>query len=257
MADPQVFPIGSFVTGITRLRYKGGASPQSLYDLQNGYVDQAGMPTNRPGTTFNTTLPAGTKGLCAFQGKLHVFALSAKTMPSGYVCDILIHPDPSFAGTLDRIYFAKPFLGFLYVVAGFSDGNVYHYWLQSKGTWKADTQYLLTDAAQPTVPNGFIYKPTSTDNPNAWMPSTQYLVGDVVQPTTYNGYKYTAIEVDGTGAASGTTEPSWIASVGAQVIEDVDAPTSSGTAPPPAPSSGGSPAGPRYDGIFTKGSTSV
>ncbi len=247
MADPQVFPIGSFVTGITRLRYKGGPSPQSLYDLQNGYVDQAGMPVNRPGTTFNTTLPAGTKGMCSFQGKLHVFALSAVSVPTGYVCDILIHPDPAFAGTLDHIYFAKPFLGFLYVVAGFSDGNVYHYWLQSTGSWAANTVYQGSQSVQPTAPNGFLYKPTSTVNPPAWSPNVLTAVGAVVQPTVANGFQYTCIEADGANPSTGTVEPTWPTTAGATVNDIND---NAATPTPPAPStSTGSPAGSRYDNL--------
>lgn len=249
MADPQIFPIGSFVTGITRLRYKGGANPQSLYDLQNGYVDQSGMPTSRPGTDFNITLPAGTKGLCAFQGKLHVFALTAiDPGSSAYVVDILIHPDPSFTGTLDHIYFAKPFLGFLYVSAGFSDGSVYHYWLQSKGVWLANTMYNTGDLVSPSTPNGFLYKATTANNPPAWAPSVQTAVGDIVQPTIYNGFQYTAIEVDGTNPATGTTEPTWPTSNGATVDDDNDTANTT-VIPVTVPPATGSPAGSRYNNI--------
>lgn len=246
MADPQVFPIGSFVTGITRLRYKGGASPQSLYDLQNGYVDQAGMPTNRPGTTFVATLPAGTKGLCAFQGKLHVFALSAINPGNSlFVVDILIHPNPAFAGTLDHIYFAKPFLGFLYVVAGFSDGNVYHYWLQSTATWKASTAYQNGQRVQPSVPNGFTYTPSSPVKPPAWSPNVLTAVGAVVQPTVYNGYQYTCIQADGANPSTGTVEPVWPTANGATVNDIND---NAATPTPPATTTPtGSPAGSRYN----------
>lgn len=247
MADPQIFPLGGFVTGITRLRYKGGASPQSLYDLQNGYVDQSGMPTNRPGTTFSETLTTGTKGLCSFQGKLHVFALTAISVPTGYVCDILIHPDPAFAGTLDHIYFAKPFLGFLYVVAGFSDGSVYHYWLQSVGAWKADTVYQITQSVQPTVANGFIYTPSSLANPVAWAPNVLTAVGAVVQPTVYNGYQYTCTEADGTNPSTGAIEPVWPTANGA-TVNDINDNAATPTAPTTIPPTG-SPAGSRYDNL--------
>jgi hypothetical protein len=247
MADPQVFPLGGFVTGITRLRYKGGASPQSLYDLQNGYVDQSGMPTNRPGTTYNATLTAGTKGLCAFQGKLHVFALTAISVPTGYALDILIHPNPAFAGTLDHIYFAKPFLGFLYVVAGFSDGSVYHYWLQSVGAWKANTIYQANQNVQPTVANGFLYTPSSVSNPVAWAPNVLTSVGAVVQPTVYNGFQYTCIEADGANPSTGSIEPVWIAANGA-TVNDINDNAATPGAPTTTPSTG-SPAGSRYDNL--------
>jgi hypothetical protein len=239
--------LGPLKAGITRLRDKGGASPESLFDLLNGYVDASGAPTSRDGTSVDHTLPAGTKGLCAFQGKKHVFALQAIDPGSAeYVVDILIHPDPAFAGTLTAIHFAKPFLGFLYVVAEFSDGNVFHYWLQAKAAWQPDTVYLNGQAVRPSTPNGFIYSPTTSDNPSAWQPSTAYALGDAVQPTTYNGFKYVLVELDGDSPTSGATEPVWLTSEGALVTEDVD-----NTPAPSSPSngSGGSPAGSRYDNL--------
>ena len=207
------FPIGSFKTGITRLREKGGPAPDSLFDLVNGYVNAAGAPVSRFGTTLQKTLPAGTKGLCIFKGKRHVFAMTAIDPGStDYVVDILIHPDPAFAGTLVAIHFAKPFLGYLYVVAEFSDGQIFHYYLQANDAWQATKFYKIGDTVRPTVINGFVYAPTSQNNPPAWSPDTTYAIGDVVQPSQYNGYAYTVVDASGSPATSGSTEPSWIAS---------------------------------------------
>lgn len=239
--------LSSLTAGITRLREKGGASPSSLYDLVNGFVDESGAPTVRDGTVVEAVLPTGTTGMCAFGGKIHVFALAAVDVGSDYVCDILIHPDPGFIGAIKKIHFAKPFLGFLYVVAEFSNGDVYHYWLQSKGAWKADTNYQIGDLVQPTTPNGFLYRATVAGSPIAWAPGVQRAVGDVVQPTTANGWKYTVVEVDGDNPASGTVEPTWPTTDGAQVVEDVDS-TPAPSQPTGGSGSGGSPAGPRYDG---------
>jgi hypothetical protein len=206
------FPLSQLTTGITRLRDKGGASPTSLYDLLNGYLDASGTPTSRDGTSVDAKLPTGTKGLCTFQGKKHVFALTAiNPGRSDYVVDILIHPNPAFTGTLKAIHFAKPFLGFLYVVAEFSDGNIYHYWLQSKAAWTANTIYKTGDAVRPTVVNA-----------------------------------------DGTNPSSGATEPTWIASEGALVTEDVD---TSAQPSAPAPAASGSPAGSRYDNSYVNNVT--
>ncbi len=55
--------------GINRLRVKGGADPSTLYDLVNGYVDQAGVLCSRPGTENTVVLPGGaTKGMCDQRG---------------------------------------------------------------------------------------------------------------------------------------------------------------------------------------------
>lgn len=231
--------------GMTRLRDKGGASPDSLYELTNGYIDASGAPTSRPGTMLVHSLPAGTVGLCAFKGKHHVFAMSnIDPGTPDVVVNILKHPDPSFAGTLKEIHFAKPFLGYLYVVAEFSNGDVFHFWMQSLGVWKAGTVYKNGDAVAPSVPNGYFYKATTTTAPPAWAAGVQRKVGDVVQPTVYNGWQYTVVEADGENPASGSTEPAWLTTEGALVYEDVDA-----TPTAPAPGGGGSPAGDRYDNL--------
>lgn len=208
--------------GMTRLRDKGGASPESLFELTNGYVDASRSPTSRPGTRLDYILPAGTKGLCAFGGKLHVFA----TQPidpgnSLYVVNILKHPDPTFAGGLLKIHFAKPFLGFLYVVAEFIDGNVYHYWLQSPNVWAANTIYGLDALVQPSVPNGFFYRTATKSPAPAWAPGQPKAIGDVVQPTTPNGWEYVVTEVTGT-PTTGATEPAWPTAEGAQIFEGTD-----------------------------------
>jgi hypothetical protein len=88
------------------------------------------------------------------------------------------------------------------------------------------------DIIEPSTPNGMAYQATGDDHPPAWQPQQQYAVGDEVQPSAYNGYKYRLIEADGDSPASGTTEPDWTATEGAQVVEDVDnTPQSSATAP--------------------------
>jgi len=207
---------------MTRLRDKGGASPESLYELTNGYVDASRAPTVRPGTVLDTTLPAGTKGLCAFAGKLHVFA--AEPIDSGnlaYVVNVLIHPDPTYVGGIYKIHFAKPFLGLLYVVAEFDDGGVYHYWLQVPEVWKPNTIYGLNTIVSPTVPRGFVYQTATKSNAPAWAPNQAKALGDVVQPTTPNGWEYVVTDVTGT-PTTGDTEPAWPTAEGAQVFEGID-----------------------------------
>lgn len=237
--------LNALKAGINRIRTKGGADPSSLYDLINGYVTIDGSIQSRPGTTRHAVLPAGTRGLCAFNGAMVVFSGSAKTgLPAGYSCEVLVHPTDD-TQEIAEIHFAAPFLGFLYVVAEFSDGQVFHYWLQSNDPWQASTVYLTSDTVRPASVNGFIYRPTTSNNPAAWAPNTTYAVGDQVQPTIYNGYAYEVVEIDGDTPDSGNTEPTWIASEGALVYEDVD------NTPASTATSGGnsSPGGSRYDNL--------
>lgn len=221
----SVVTLGGLKGGMSRLREKGGASKDTLYDLVNANVDASGSVRARPGTSVAYTLPAGTKGLCAFDGKLQVFAAtSISNIPDGVQLNILRHPDAGFAGEIAEIHFAKPFKGALYVVAEFDDGNVYHYWLNPAAAWVLKKIYFDGDVVQPTAGNvGYVFTPAPTVQPDAWQPNVKRAVGDVVVPTVPNGFKFTVTDVTGDNPVSGDIEPSWTASDGAVVYEDVNA----------------------------------
>jgi len=211
--------------GITRLRDKGGASPDSLYDLLNGYVTAARTIKARGGTRIDYQLPASlTKGLVYFRGQFVVFASDPLAIAQpGYAVEILKHPDAQSTATLVDIHFAMPFLGYLYVVAEWSDGSVYHYWLQVAETWQPSTMYFEGDTVAPIVLNGYAYvAERQTPAPPVWAAGVARAVGDKVIPTTGNGYQYTVIETVGANPSSGSTEPAWPTSVGATVTENSD-----------------------------------
>ena len=205
---------------MTRLRSKGNAAPNTLYDLLNGYITLSGTIKPRPGTQTDITLPADTVGLVSHKCRLYVFSHEPKTTsnPDKYVVAVLRHPtDPT--QTLSKIHFASPFMGFLYVAAEFADGNVWHYWLEELDAWSANTDYKEGDRVVPTTENGYAYRATRPGSPNAaWQASTQYALNDVVEPTVANGFKYTAVAVTG-DPVSGENEPTWPEESGAQVIE--------------------------------------
>lgn len=231
--------------GIVRLRTKGGASPRSLYDLLNGYVTAARTVQVRPGTIRTASLPAGTKGLTAFDGELHVFSSSVIVVPTGFVSHVLTHPE-YFDGiaspgdyALAQIHFAEPFLGFLYVVAEFVNGDVYHFWLQSGGPWEANKIYRNGDIVEPTTPNGLAYQATRLSAPlPSWAANVPRADGDMIEPTTYNDYFYTVVDTVGANPASGATEPTWPEADGARVFEDTEGVLADGrgtTTPPTTP----------------------
>lgn len=233
--------------GIDRRKTKGGASQKTLYDLVNGYVDATGSIVSRPGTVETHILPAGSRGMCAFEGGLVVFSSVNLTMPAGVTNEILTHPSNP-AATLVEIHYAGPFLGSLYVTAEWSDGGVFDYWLQSAPTWAANTNYELYDLVSPTALNGLTYKAHRLTPPgDLWTANTEYAVGDVVEPPVFNGYEYVCIEAYGSPARSGSTEPEWPAADGATVTEEADLTPSDGggqTVPPPgAPPRYGNPGG--------------
>jgi len=217
---------------MTRLRDKGGASRDAAYEITNGFVDASGSPTQRPGTKwmFNWADPRlgkgaqanQTKGLMFFKGVFYRFT-SGNGAGSGivsgggatYVILVLRHPTSTTA-TLSKIHYAKPMLGFPYVVAQFSDGLVAHYWLQNPPSWKANTFYAPNSLVQPTTPNGFYYQAVPwTPLPAAWTPLLQHNLGDVVQPTAPNGYRYYAQQLaSGFGAQTTTTASATVPAIG-------------------------------------------
>lgn len=224
--------------GIDRLRTKGGARADSLYDLVNGRLTEARTVVARPGTTRTFTLdPDFTAGLVYFDGGYHTFSWLTTSVPSGVTLHVLLHPDatPSNEIAIRKIHFAAPFMGALYVVAEFVDDSVHHYWLQEATTWEANKVYTYGALVEPAVKNGLVYRATRIGPPNpSWAPGVQRSDGvsgpyeqSVIEPTVYNDYYYSCIDTQGSNPVSGQTEPTWPTSPGATVIEDTEAAASS------------------------------
>jgi Concanavalin A-like lectin/glucanases superfamily len=193
------FPLTVLNGGINRLRVKGGASASQLYDLQNGYITNAGSISPREGTIRAATLTSATVGLAANNGVFNIFSntftTSTAVVPAGYQLNVLVDPVNSTASPT-IIWFAKPFMGFLYVVAQFSDSNIYHYWLQSNGTWTSNTVYKTGNIVTPIVQNGLAYQAVRDFPPNpTWSANAVVLAGAFVEPTQYTGFAYKSISV--------------------------------------------------------------
>jgi hypothetical protein len=321
------FPLTVLKGGINRLRIKGGASPSTLYDLLNGFIDITGAVQMRPGTDRNATLDDTTAGLCFFEDSFNVFSNALPSVPAGYTGNVLVNPeassavaisfaspgivtwpdhglaigtpvifevssggtlpaplvagtayyissidytddsfalDASLGGAIDTtnvgsgtfnataytddavaiIWFAQPFMGFLYVVAQFESGVVAHFWLQSSGPWAPDTVYQADQIVTPlAAPNGFAYQATRVSQVNpTWAPEISTADGAQVEPVVPNGYYYVASDVIGVTPHTGETEPTWPAYIGGVVQEYGDYATtvtpavSSGAAAPLATS---------------------
>jgi hypothetical protein len=238
----RAVPLATLKTGITRLRDKGGAQSTSLYDLVNGFVDDSGSPTIRPGTRqYHRITTSNTKGCATFNNKIVVF--SHQVVDPGhddFICMVLRHPtDPN--ALIEKIHYAKPFKGEMYVVAEFDDETTWHYSVKEPEAWQANHVYMEGGVVQPTVPNGYTYMATRLGPPNPlWAPNVERAVGDRVEPTEANGYYYEVTDTQGDNPKSGATEPTWIAAEGAIVYEDASGST---VTPPTYPGDGG----PIYD----------
>jgi hypothetical protein len=264
-------PLTTIRGGINRLRTKGGARADTLYDLLNGYVTEAGTVLVRPGTERMAELHPRTRGLCAFGGKLYTFCDVPVEVPEGYMLAVLTHPAPPDSGDywysadpygalaevpIKTIHFSEPFLGGLYVVAEFdvdTDGDgvddVFHYWLQPGTPWEAETQYSAGDLVEPSVPNGFLYRASRLGDPYPpWQPDEPRYdgIGDayaqsIIEPTVANGFYYVCVETKGLNPRSGTVEPTWPTFKSGVVIERTDTglpPDVPIDSPPPPPAGG-------------------
>ena len=379
-------PLTTVKGGISRLRTKGGARADTLYDLVNGYCTDEGTIVSRQATRRIAKLRPSTRGLCSYNGQLHTFCYQSVYVPDGFVLNIIVHPDiineddpadftmvaakyeatpvydvyigadldgtidgggtygsitpttltngavivsfytrgldpltsairirlateagepapsdsfQSFTFTdthgiertfdiadsydpagydggtwrewtwnlpddpaevftpgdsytitfdettatttsvkgntipLEKIHFAEPFMGALYVIAEFSNGNVYHYWLQEGEQWQANKVYKSGDIVYPATPTGIVYRASRLGSANpAWAPNVLRYDGtegssyepSIIEPTVYNDYYYTCIAATGASPRSGTIEPDWPTEDGATVIESADNP---------------------------------
>lgn len=208
---------------MTRLRDKGGANPNSLYELTNAYVTAARTMESRPGTEVAFSVP-GTVGMAVHLGKLVVFSHQPVSVPAGVTLEIVRHPtNPDLA--LLEIHFAAPIMGFLYVAAQFVNGQVFHYWLERIQPWTSSAVIRPGQTISPTVANGYVYTATRTEQPRqTWAPGVTRALGDRVEPTVVDGYFYEVTEVRGPSPTSGTNEPNWVDQSGAITVESVDVP---------------------------------
>lgn len=205
--------------GINRLRVKGLASASALYDLVNGYITNDGGVVVREGTIRAATLDGTTVGLMAQDGSFNVFSVVMVAVPAGYVDNVLVNPvNPAL--TLTKIWFAKPFMGFPYVVAQFSDGSIFHYWLQNNGSWAAGHVYMTGNIVIPDTPNGLAYQAQRQAAPNSnWSANAAVVLNQKVEPTEYTGYYYKAVAVVGTNPHTSGIEPVWPTTPGATLQE--------------------------------------
>lgn len=214
------YPLTALQGGISRLRVKGAARANTLYDLTNAYLTQAGSIVPREGTIAVEQLDDTTVGLLAIDGVFNIFSSSSgATVPSSYTLNLLINPGLT-TDTPSMIWFAKPFMGFPYVVCEFASGTVLHYWLQNDGEWTASSTYYTDNVIIPTTPNGLGYQAIRDMPINpTWAALTSTSAGAIVEPTEYTGFAYVAVTVSGPLPFTGSIEPTWPTVAGGIVQE--------------------------------------
>ncbi|MBA4279300.1 hypothetical protein [Ralstonia sp.] len=207
--------------GMTRLRDKGGANPNSLFELTNAQVTAARTIRSRPGTRLVATLPAQTRGLTVYLGQITTFCHEPVAVPASIRLEVIRHPSQADL-PLRAIHFAAPHMGFLYVVAEYGNGSIFHFWLQTIAPWTPNAVVIPGQTVTPTTQTGYLYQASRTDTPApVWQPGVTRAVNDLVEPTVSNGYRYRAVETFGPRPASGRDEPEWPTVSGQRVTESV------------------------------------
>ena len=198
-------PLTTLKGGIDRLRTKGGARADSLYDLVNGHLTESRTAVARPGPRRLFSLdPTYTKGLVYFMGALYVVA----EFQDGTVYHYWLQKAETWQA--DTVYspgaLVEPAVPNGLVYRATRLGSPYPSW--APGVRRSDGS------------GGSAYDQS------------------IVEPTEYNGYYYVCIDTLGSNPVSGATEPTWPTERGALVVEDVDGgvSTSPTTTTPPSSS---------------------
>ena len=205
------YPLTVLAGGINRLRVKGGAAANMLYDLQNAYITNAGSIAPREGTIRTVTLDSSTVGLAAANGNFNIFssAFSTATLATGFVLNVLSDPNDR-TQPVSKIWFAKPFMGFEFIVAQFANGDLVDFWLQNNGTWTSTTDYTSASIVLPPVANGLAYQGVRDFPPQpTWASNTIIASGSYVEPTVATGFTYQAVAVTGSPVHTSEIEPVW------------------------------------------------
>lgn len=141
------------------------------------------------------------------------------SVPTGYALNVLSNPH-NRAAALDTIWFAKPFMGFEFVVAEFQTGDIVHYWLQNDGTWTTNTDYTTASIILPLPANGLAYQGINRfTTGTVWTPETVVTSGAFILPNSPTGFAYEVIGVAGSPVHTGQVEPDWPTVVAGQIQE--------------------------------------
>lgn len=222
---PERYVFDNFAIGIDRTRLASPPRDGALYDLVNAYLSPGHTIKRRPGFKLSRAL-AGCYGMCSYGGTIHTFFSGADPGSGGGVTTHkVVCPDGS-GSALAKIHMAKPLYGFLYVVAEFANGSVFHLYLDDGSDqcpkWAANTQYQYGSTVAPkAAPNGMHFQCTSTPAYQNWYANgMRVAVGTHCQPSKPNGLAYQCTAVgQGAVAWTGGVEPRWPTVVGNTVTE--------------------------------------
>lgn len=101
----------------------------ALFRLSNAYITTGRTIKKRPCLTRIATLEAGTAGLRSAGGVLNTFYESGTLTHANTLFRANKVPHPSVSQLVRRAHFGENFNGYLYAVAEYQDGSVWHHYL--------------------------------------------------------------------------------------------------------------------------------
>ncbi|APW37163.1 hypothetical protein RD110_08090 [Rhodoferax koreense] len=131
-----------FSGGLDRRLSINSQDANKLWSLRNAYVTLGKRLNKRPGLRKVTAGLAGSFGLESVSGALKVFCDApsgfAPPVVAGLPIDRVSLNVPPAGSTLDRIYYADLFQGFIYVVARYASGYTRHHYVDGATTYISD-----------------------------------------------------------------------------------------------------------------------
>lgn len=172
-----------FSGGLDRRLSINSQDPNKLWALQNAYITLGKRIKKRPGLRRVATGLTGSFGLESVSGSLKVFcdttAVFVPPVVAGLTIDRVNLDIPPAGSTLDRVYYADLFQGFLYVVARYASGYLKHHYVDGKTatvTISNATPAVVTWAAHGLTVGSEVKFSTTGGLPNPLVAGTTYYI---------------------------------------------------------------------------------
>lgn len=172
-----------FSGGLDRRLSINSQDANKLWSLKDAYVTLAKRLKKRPGLRLVTTGLAGSYGLESVSGSLKVFcdttAVFVPPVVTGLPIDRVNLDIPPAGSTLDRVYYADLFQGFIYVVARYASGYIKHHYVDGKSatvTISNATPAVVTWAAHGLTVGSEVKFSTTGALPSPLVAGTTYYI---------------------------------------------------------------------------------
>lgn len=215
--------IDRFEFGLDRRKGKSASDANRLRVLTNAYVTSGRQIKKRPCLSVLTTLSAGTTGLVAGKGKLHTFYGGTGSIAHAntlFEATRVMHPGTTSLA-VSKVHFGDVYEGYMYAIIEYTDGTVWHHWINDPGAWATATVYATGAFRRPTVVNGFIYEATTGGTSHATNePSWPTVPGNTVvdNTVTWTCRTYAILDTNNPRSIAAVKAADKIFAIGSEVV---------------------------------------